>query len=213
MQLPTYHKKIEVVLKDRDFYGFVEEEGEVYIEGQQLISKLRFNDRMTGEKGDYQTTTYQILDYFSDTHLLKVALRPHVAAIFNMNNGELFFGSEYMRLVKDGYDFEDISIVEQGLFFIAHHLCYLYQIAPDAATEMIPAILQLAENSNLVIGDMEIYKEYGSYYIQKRHHPFLLQVIAHRNGIVFSYTYISYYFAGLKKYMEENLKDSDWKIV
>ena len=43
MNLPTYHKEIKIILADRDFQGFVEEEGEAYIEGQVLHTHIRFN--------------------------------------------------------------------------------------------------------------------------------------------------------------------------
>jgi hypothetical protein len=214
MNPPTYHKKIAIYLQDRDFYGFLEEEGEAYIEGLNLVVDLRFNNRMTSEKGNYIKKIYPILEYFEDSKLLKVFYRDSIPAIFDMNTAKLhYYGTEYLRLIKDDYNFLDLNQVRYGFGFLAHHLCYLYRMEPQAALDLMPTIFEWGNGTAINLGKLQVYKENWNYYIHQEGSPFLVQVSAHQKGITFNYPYISYYFEGLKKYLEDSLKDMEWMIT
>lgn len=213
MNLPNYNKKIEIVCREKDYYGFVEKEGEAYIKDGVLITNLRYNDRMTEEKGEYKLSTYPILEYFAEFNLLKVERSPHMPAIFDLNIGAFPSVWESLRLVKDNYDSSNMEELKNGLHFIAHHLCYLYKVEPNASLPMMDKIVHLEEEEELTINDFRVYKAQETYYIQQINHPFLMRVVVHENGIIFCYDYISYYFAGLKKYLGDSLQGTVWRIA
>ena len=131
-----------------------------------------------------------------------------------MHNAKLHsYGTEYLRLIKDDYNFLDLNQVRYGFAFLAHHLCYLYRMKPAVAVDLMPAIFEWGNGTALNLGKLQVYKENWNYYIHQTGSPFLIQVSAHQKGITFNYPYISYYFAGLKKYLEDSLKDTEWRIA
>lgn len=213
MDLPNYNKKIIVELKEKDFYGFIEEEGEAIIEGQFLIITQRFNNRMTNEKGDYKTEKYLILEYFEELQYLKVEQRLHFPLIFDMKASELFRFNEYIRLGKVGFDEKNQADIESGLYFLAHHLVYLFRIDPLISVQILDSIYLLQHQEELRQGELRIYREYNYFYIHQINSYFVIYASITDRGVFFYYSCISYYYAGLKKYLEDALQGTAWKIM
>lgn len=200
-------------MQDKDFHGFIEIEGEASIKDETLVVTTRSNNPMTGEKGTYGTKEYPILEYFEGPHYLKVEQSPHIIGIFDMNQGQILRSSKYMRLEKAGFDESKQADIEEGLYFFAHHFVYLFKVDPQKSVQLLGSIYQLGHEQELQLDNLRIYRYNNHFYIHQVGSYFFIRVNSCPKGMVYCYDSISYYYTGLKKYMEDSLQGSAWRIA
>jgi len=145
MNLPEYKKQICVTLNDRDFYGFVEKEGEAWIENNVLHINTRSNNPMSDQKGEYVHSAYEIIEYYSEFSKIKVKYFDFVQ-IFDLSTAEFCYSQDSLILENEQLDLLNKDCQKEILDFVLVVLAYLYRIESNDA-ELIRNILVKEWNS------------------------------------------------------------------
>jgi len=127
MDLSSYKKQICITMNDRDFWSFVETEGEVWIENNVLHLNIRANNPMTDEKGKYVHSTYEIIEYFEDNEIIKVKYEDFVN-VFDLKSAGFCKNTDYFILENEKLDLSDVVSQKEIIDFLMYILAYLYQI-------------------------------------------------------------------------------------
>lgn len=133
---------------------------EHYIEKENANKKLIYSntmDNMVNLDGGF-------IDRLNDAYDKKMAEQEISGAFVNLNDGQVYYGFDRRRHVKEGIHLRDTDLLMVGLDFNVHPLCGVY-VAQRGGMIYVVDELYL-ENSNTFQAAKEIKKAYPARYMQ-----------------------------------------------